>query len=105
MLIMKKECRDFKGVKKYNSVIAMKEETGVFIRDSTCSFCESCQQGDVMNCTSEKNGKYKNHIVKRSIWKDLKMKKTPINEVIEVEDEEEDEESDEEYEFEREDER
>ena len=39
----------------------------MFIRDSTCSFCEKCLNGDVLNCTQiHRNGTFKNFVISKA---------------------------------------
>ena len=54
---------------------AVKGKQGVFLRDTTCSDCDSCQTGEVLQCTSEKNGTLKNYVIDKSI--NLKQLSSP----------------------------
>ena len=76
------DCRKIPKVKSYNTATAISKEKCVYVRDSTCSFCHNCLTGDVLSCTSKKNGEWK----KNYIRKVHKIRKTKI--VVEVSSEE-----------------
>ena len=67
-LIREKDCRKVKSLKKYNSAISFIDKPGIYLRDSTCSFCENCANGNVLECTEcNRNGHFVHHVVDKSI--------------------------------------
>ena len=53
-------------MKSFNSVTAVINKPGVFIRDSTCSSCDNCLNGNILDCTQvERNGSFKNHVIRK----------------------------------------
>ena len=66
-LVLDKDCRKIPQVKSYNTVTAVHDKQCVFVRDSTCSFCNNCLNGDVLNCTElQRNGDFKNFVIRKS---------------------------------------
>ena len=55
-VLIKKECRKIPKIKSFNTATAIRREYGVYFRDTTCSSCENCLQGNMLNCTSDENG-------------------------------------------------
>ena len=59
------ENRKIPQVKSYNMATSQITDKCVYIRDSSCSFCDKCLVGDMLNCTSTKNGNWKKYIIKK----------------------------------------
>ena len=79
-LVVEKECRKIPKVMSINCVAATQNQQGVFYRDSTCSFCSNCANGDVLICTGTlRNGEWRQYV----IGKTKKLARTQA-EVVEV---------------------
>ena len=88
-VVHEKECRKVPKVKSYNMAMATIDTLGVYVRDSYCYDCENCLQGNVMSCTSQKNGKWLHHIVQKNIYITQKIGNTVENDEGDETDEEE----------------
>ena len=88
-VVHEKESRKVPKVKSYNMTMATIDTLGVYMRDSSCYDCENCLQGNMMSCTSQKNGKWLHHIVQKNIHVTQKIGNTVENDEGDETDEEE----------------
>ena len=62
-VLIKNECRRIPKIKSFNTATALKQNLGVYVRDTTCSNCENCSQGNMLDCTSKVNGDWQHHVI------------------------------------------
>ena len=81
------DCRKIPKVKSYNSATAFNTEKCVYVRDSTCSFCEHCLCGNMLGCTTKNNGEWNRNCIRKA-HKTRKAKTVNVVTSEESEDEE-----------------
>ena len=100
-LVVEKNCRKIKNIKQYNCAVAVGGQPGVYVRDSTCSFCENCACGNVLQCTeTTRNGCFFHHVIDKSVTVQNELRRKTVADINKCESDysSEDGESDEEEE-------
>ena len=62
-VLIKKECRRIPKIKLFNTATALKQNLGVYVRDTTCSNCENCSPGNMLDCASKVNGDWQHSVI------------------------------------------
>ena len=89
-LVVEKNCRKIKNIKQYNCAVAVRSQPGVYVRDSTCSFCENCACGNVLQCTeTTRNGCFFHHVIDKSVTVQNESQRKTVADINESESEEE----------------
>ena len=88
-VLLESESRKIPKIKSYNTLTAV-ADVGVYVRDSTCSNCEFCLRGDMLQCVSDRNGEWKKYVISKKIATNRRSNKDDT----EIESEEEEDEDD-----------
>ena len=88
-VLLESESRKIPKIKSYNTLTAV-ADVGVYVRDSTCSNCEFCLRGDMLQCVSDRNGEWKKYVISKKIATNCRSNKDDT----EIESEEEEDEDD-----------